>query len=578
MVEPASPTSGLMDSFSQPLSTEDKARGIWAYLPAHYETKRVVLIQDRSLALGSFITKVAIFCYIFFYTILYKQEHLKADALVGTARMTIQRPTHGGCNPDKAECESVPLIPKQFPYCSESNASLGVDEHGKPIHRLPCVFMGVKEMVPEGILGAEFLIPTRVSTILQDLKCDENDFCAHKTTGGQTDEYVVGVEKYTMLFMHSFMAGAAQGDQYYAEGWAEACETYTPTRTGCREKRIPCLGWHGTAHDENAAACDVLDKPPEYGFFSIPYGDVFTVDALIKLAGLNIDRRRGEGADILLFVTYSNEGFGFFPGPIKYTYSVAKSSGPSTGASKKRVSDGGFVNAKKHDRAIIDEHGLYLKIIVGGKIASFDFTHLFIVLNTSIGMLALSTLVVDNIAKHFMKSKDEYTQVMHMKTKDYSLNKSSVKEDVSKMLLDRDEWCAKVRHTDGQAMDALAVIAYELHRAKIPDREHADSYYVNKSTTIRLLNGKVQGEVQADQGRVIKTGSLVQFVNGERMNQTSKDITVEPNHEIIVSKSYPTDEDLADICGEAHVSQAFHRQKKGPAKDSPLYTSMQEKA
>ena len=75
------------------------------------------------------------------------------------------------------------------------------------IDQQPCIYMDEHAMSPQGFLGGDLLIPTRVSLIHQKEECtkvpglggQEHTICNFKTIKEDT-HFVSGVENYTLMF------------------------------------------------------------------------------------------------------------------------------------------------------------------------------------------------------------------------------------------------------------------------------------------------------------------------------------------------------------------------------------------
>jgi len=317
-----------------------------------YETQKIVRIRDRRLGLTYIAFVILIASYVIGYQILYSNEHFQRKDVFGTARMTIQQPTKGACNPNKRGCKSDFPALTELPYCSVYK---GNSTQVKPNHRHDCRFADQHTLAPTGMLTGEMLVPTRIDRMSEHRHCKpgpENGYSCDNEYELDHDEniiYVADIEKFTIMLSHTYKRKYISGNNQWIQGYLLECEesadkfestvqeveTALQGKSECNgkyvRKPIECitdncpfvtqtrkdeeafLQHHAStgikAHKHRASThkeqghmhaslltledqADLQVNPAklaEGGFFAIPSGDVFRIDKLLQLAGLSLD-------------------------------------------------------------------------------------------------------------------------------------------------------------------------------------------------------------------------------------------------------------------------------------------------
>jgi hypothetical protein len=91
------------------------------------------------------------------------------------------------------------------------------------------------ELLPEGMLEDRMFIPTRIDRHIEEEGCskpsEENGWkCVgkkYKMKKMEENVYVADIERYTLLFTHSYHRGTISGSNLFHQGYFEACENPT---------------------------------------------------------------------------------------------------------------------------------------------------------------------------------------------------------------------------------------------------------------------------------------------------------------------------------------------------------------
>jgi hypothetical protein len=264
-----------------------------------------------------------------------------------------------------------------------------------------------------------------------------------------------------------------------------------------------------------------------------------SIGALLDIANMTLDHLdRYEGMDLVVHVVYHNTNqWSFLPGEKRYTYTVSTVPGEQSAKVERVAYQDQFTEDIKKsgaDRLLVDEHGIFIKVVITGKIGWFDFSQLLVVLTSSFTLMAGVRFVVDTTATHNwspLVRKEEYYGMKFDNSKDFEPDRAKLEEEIEKMLsfpennqtfLDsmtgeeaikyqanlqeyleanpgkteddfiqdkREEACSlfiqKVMHNDAHAMEVLACLVWEHHHET---EHHLDAH-------------KIMDEIQAAEGK-----------------------------------------------------------------------------
>ena len=171
---------------------------------------------------------------------------------------------------------------------------------------------------------------------------------------------------------------------------------------------------------------------------TIPKGkpDIFTLKYILNACGIYFEdvssisnnTVRFEGAAIVITISYENSD------PNNPTYSYHVSAIPDTAYK--------FVEAKYYGltRALSNRHGLKLIYVQTGQIGKFDIESLMIQLTTSLGLLAVASLVIDMIMLQFMPMRRWYQKFKFSESKDLGNMSDDIRNGVDYRIMSDDSY------------------------------------------------------------------------------------------------------------------------------------------
>mmetsp|Transcript_142167 Transcript_142167/g.247761 ORF Transcript_142167/g.247761 Transcript_142167/m.247761 type:complete len:503 (-) Transcript_142167:47-1555(-) len=476
--------------------------GIDANKVLSYEAVKVVRFNDRRLGALYYSLMFLIVCYIFVYQILYGNEHFEKRDVYGTARLTIQQPTVDTCNPNDADCKSDYTPLTQLPYCDVYNGSSTLVA---PENRYKCTYLDRHSLNPYGMMDSSMLVPTRADMITEQKGCHpgpENGYSCDNEwnifrSNSSSDRYmyVADIERFTLLFSHTYRRDSLSGSSDEIQGWLDVCppgengsdkriflplESHRNCPTSEHWLAVKCLttscgyvkngkaaeeasllqsllGYSGKgsgvaaavsgasgllrhrgrsqrilsrqeqmrtdAHDGdegyfNRAVVKNATKAKEQGIYAIASGDIFRVDKLLQLGGLDLDlstNKDGEslrktGGVIEVEVTYNNmHSFSSSFGNKDVFYEYRVNARPIDEFKTEILA---VTQPLNHSfRTIEDRHGFYVVVKIGGQFGYFSMKYLLLMLITALGLLSGAT-VATNILAAYLPDGQHYTQCM----------------------------------------------------------------------------------------------------------------------------------------------------------------------
>jgi len=389
-----------------------------------YSTTKRVKIRDPRLAASYFIVVAGGVLYIVVYSILYKNMLFMQYDVSGEADLTIQQPTYHGCNPRHDDCKNDFRPLTELPYCRLHAAA-----HADDKKKLPCKFEEPHRFNPAVVPGALF-VPTRMDHFTMSGGCNptkSNGWTCQESwlMFNRTTTLLADIERYTLKLSHSwsiFTGGVIDsGTQSRSAGFVLTCENVDkelmlpvevqrkcPTRL--TTKPIECLvgDCNGPLPDpfpiypgEDTGAR--IGRIVKGGIFAISSGDIFRLDALLALAGLDLDETLNEdnetlreaGTVLMVDAVYSNlrpwwSLWEALRGTREYTYTYHVQQVPATEYKQERMS--------RKDNIVADEHGILILINVRGLYGMLCFSRLMIALTSLLGIVALARAIADHLA------------------------------------------------------------------------------------------------------------------------------------------------------------------------------------
>eukprot|EP00484_Ammonia_sp_Unknown_P030096 CAMPEP_0197026890 /NCGR_PEP_ID=MMETSP1384-20130603/6896_1 /TAXON_ID=29189 /ORGANISM="Ammonia sp." /LENGTH=458 /DNA_ID=CAMNT_0042455649 /DNA_START=35 /DNA_END=1411 /DNA_ORIENTATION=+ len=353
----------------------------WNYKLA-YPTVKMVMVADWRLGLLRYTCLLAILLYIVVYALWYERGYLDLQSPDGTVTATLQRPASANV---KAE---------DFAYC---NASAQSQSYSDPL---------LCEVWPEDMVlfptatQEHMMITTRVSEQFMTFnpQCTYQTFGAGGTTCNGSVSYVVsstphrylaGVENYTVMITHAML----DLKHYELTGHEKYCLT-------------------GEQMDGKLVDFDgneLMHFPPNQSL-------ILTVQDLLDAAETDLsdlsdaeshggsiktdETMRHAGIMLMVIINYDNTYSTHNRNP-KYTMQVVRIK-----QAEYKVTES--IQWNQTYRMIRDRHGIYVTFVQGGRIGKFNFQTALIALVASLGLLGVSTLLVDSLMLYCCKHKADY--------------------------------------------------------------------------------------------------------------------------------------------------------------------------
>ncbi|KAN0003442.1 hypothetical protein ACTFIZ_009611 [Dictyostelium cf. discoideum] len=347
-----------------------------------YNTIKVVRIRDRRLGILHLCFLVVIVLYIVVYSAIINKGYLSTEEPVGSIRTSLWSPNQFKDN------ES---------YCKNNTEPY-------PYQKLECVYFD--DALVSYPIGDDvgFTASTRIEISEQKANCSLlNPSCRFKTLN-KTNVYLADIESFTVLIDHTMYAPSSQ-IQYNGGDLS------------------------GYILDQNGNEIQLNESVNVIGVQGKP--DVLEIGKLLEFAGVNLDDPsltnssnsiRYDGCVIFVFIEYSNT-FSYDLKKIKYVYSI-------------KIVDDTIYNIPEaiilgdvNSRLYYKRHAIRLIFIQTGVIGSFNFQSLLLTLVSGIGLLTVSTLIVDQLAIRFLPQRKSYSDVKFQTTESFRKKKKIVNDD-----------------------------------------------------------------------------------------------------------------------------------------------------
>jgi hypothetical protein len=287
-----------------------------------------------------------------------------------------------------------------------------------------------------------------------------------------------------------------------------------------------CHNETGTLSCEAEQLLHKGDKGALPDLYHIVFGDVMTFGALLEMANVSLNdaETRMEGLDLVVNVIYHNtNSYSLWPGETRYLYTVSRMPGKQS-AKVERVT---FYNEfKEHtelskaDRLIINQHGVFIKVVVTGKIGWLDRDQALVVLASSLTLFASVRIAMDFISTQKIfpglfreaKTTEEYSGMKFDNSRDFNVKKKEIEQEVDELIGDaegrywdkerlvqekdgswvlspgyrtkeevKDKFSNMVMLGDAQAMEILANLVWEHHH------EHKLEHEERKSRVVKSV-------------------------------------------------------------------------------------------
>jgi ATP P2X receptor len=359
------------------------------------------LCSDWRLGATYYSLIFAIFVYVVVYTLVIEQRYrLKALDIVGSTRLQLHAP---------APAYSLP--PQNLTYCGPANNTIIVN--GNPVVQYPCRYLDQYDSVAPFLEPAALFTATRITEYPQTLAkgcADQLTPSCQYVNGNSTTYYVAQPEFFTLLLDHTFSSASLDvavgamsmpGKMIGQDGETiNPCDDYT------------AMGWQCEPH----VKIGLVNQG----------ADVFPLATLLRAAGIASledistaiqETHRFAGLILVLSVQYSNyylDTGSFKQSYYSYVYSVQSVVDAEFKAEQPLQSPG----SGAAQRTILDRHGLRILVKQSGNVGQFDAATLLITLTSSLGLLAVATLVVDILATRVLPLRALYRQYKQMESID----------------------------------------------------------------------------------------------------------------------------------------------------------------
>ncbi|KAK5574854.1 hypothetical protein RB653_010108 [Dictyostelium firmibasis] len=342
-----------------------------------YSTVKVVRIRDRRLGILHLLFLVGIVAYIVIYSAIVKKGYLFTEVPIGSVRTSLKAPNTFASNLtyclNQNSTEKYQWTPLECNYWDEQLALFPVGQ------------------------DSTFTCTTRVRLSKQKADCDfTSPNCKFVDVPGTAQNiYIADIESFTILIDHTMYASSS-GSQFNAVD----LHGYILNQDG-DEVQI----------NENGTSVGVQGKP-----------DIITLGQLLSFGGVSLDQSspvdsnvsiRYDGVVLFVFITYSNT-YTYSTSDFRYVYSVQQIENtiydvPET-----------IILESIDSRLLYKRHGVRVIFIQTGTIGSFHFQTLLLTLVSGLGLLAVATTVVDQMAIRLLPQRKSYSSLKFQVTESMS--------------------------------------------------------------------------------------------------------------------------------------------------------------
>jgi hypothetical protein len=348
--------------------------------------------------------------YVIGWTLVYQKLYLLREKPVGTVRVSLLEP------PSRPE-------PAMLPYCLVNSSTQALDDvEGQGadggnasflIHKLPCRYWDAVQTLYPPLETAAMFVSSRVQASTASLvnkrnaslPCSDDMLdpdCVYQTSAPEGTFFVADVENFTIMIDHS---------------------VYAP-RVGIQRDGNSL---HGELRDRDGNVIDIDCNSSVECVGAVGKPDTLRLGTLLRAANvLDLDAEtdfrsskpnatsesfRFAGLQLMVFITYSNtETYNLYD--VEYFYEVVR-------INKTEFKTLQVVTSKNiSSRLVYNRHGVRIFFIQTGELGRFDFQTMLLSFVSGLGLLALSTLIVDIIAIRLMPQKLIYRHFKFEETED----------------------------------------------------------------------------------------------------------------------------------------------------------------
>eukprot|EP00927_Polykrikos_kofoidii_P076820 TRINITY_DN73847_c0_g1_i1.p1 TRINITY_DN73847_c0_g1~~TRINITY_DN73847_c0_g1_i1.p1 ORF type:complete len:525 (+),score=55.69 TRINITY_DN73847_c0_g1_i1:81-1655(+) len=177
------------------------------------------------------------------------------------------------------------------------------------------------------------------------------------------------------------------------------------------------------------ARLDVLDSP----VISITNGDIFSIDQLLRIAGIDLDELvdgeagsprtyRSTGLVLVVLIEYTNQrnwiGLRTFPWHAtphpEYTISV------TTAPSPRFKTRSAYTDQDDGKRVFIERNGIRIVVQQQARILVWSWTNFLVILTTSLGLLKVADMITEGLALYGMRNSKAYSDLKYERSIDFN--------------------------------------------------------------------------------------------------------------------------------------------------------------
>jgi ATP P2X receptor len=398
------------------------SRAIVLTMLLSYETVKYVSIRDSRLGVLRYCLVAAIVVYVGVFELWAFGGWLASSPVDGAVRFSLQQPTENGCDPFGADetCRNAFAPLNQLPYCEQSSAAVNYEGNVYPCE----IYEAINAQI---VTETSLVVVTRAATANQTLVCGngplKNMTCpqTYETFGGEHKFYTAQSEAFTVLVDHAVTASQICNDHLSSYACSAASSDflgrlYSNNPELCREQHALNMAFRrnrGTKQTQNSP-CYIQPNR------TVLQQDFFSLDVLLRAAGVTLDdcvsnvtakcqTYRDAGATLLLNIVWND--FTVYRGKSEPHYSYRTS---IVGRSFKMSVP--YYESYREKRTLFTAHGIRIAVLLGGEFHKFELVSFLITVTTALGLLAVSTTVVDSLMLYILPEKERYAQAKYEST------------------------------------------------------------------------------------------------------------------------------------------------------------------
>eukprot|EP00931_Biecheleriopsis_adriatica_P006675 TRINITY_DN108040_c0_g1_i1.p1 TRINITY_DN108040_c0_g1~~TRINITY_DN108040_c0_g1_i1.p1 ORF type:complete len:507 (+),score=37.76 TRINITY_DN108040_c0_g1_i1:60-1580(+) len=354
--------------------------------------------------------------YVIVYQIMYQNAHLKYEAPMGSVRLSFERPTKMDetlghrCAPSTPGCENNFTDVRDLAYCSRSDMEYSYNKH-------ECRIWDEDSIVARN-LGMDVILASFARVHEQNRICDgrhsNHTTCPHTFhTNEKENYYIAGVEDFTVTIQHSMRTPALLPEIDMKErglGVKKCVDHDAEVEGHRRERRLRGDGARNHSdsggHLSDITECGFLKPDATLSSEDDPY-DTFRLGDLLSIAGIDLDKpshvqpsdttRRESGTTMVMTIHYTNtvpwkmwykafwETF-----PVKYYFTVLEMP-----VDNFKIRDSQWEQTWNSDsRLVVEQSGLRIIVLFTGKLGSWSWKTLLVLLSVSMTTIFMAESLV----------------------------------------------------------------------------------------------------------------------------------------------------------------------------------------